>query len=172
MDKVVMRDDLTWSDGKPITAHDVEFTFKVIMTEAVPIPAVRTGTDQLKWVEAYDDHTLVFFHKEPLATNDGNMKFSDHSQAHLREVDRRRSDDGAQRASHAAGGSSGGRRPVRAGAPRPQPGVRVSSAAKATTCTTASRFATSRTSKTVRVKVIEDRNTALLALKGGPDRRS
>ena len=43
MDKIVIRDDLTWSDGKPITAHDVEFSFKVIMTEAVPIPAVRHG---------------------------------------------------------------------------------------------------------------------------------
>ena len=40
-DKVVMRDDLTWSDGKPITAHDVEFSFKVIMTEAVPVPASK-----------------------------------------------------------------------------------------------------------------------------------
>jgi peptide/nickel transport system substrate-binding protein len=75
MDKVVIRDDLTWSDGKPITAHDVAFSFKVIMTSSVPILAVRTGTDQLKWVEAYDDHTIVFFHKEPLATNTWNMLF-------------------------------------------------------------------------------------------------
>jgi peptide/nickel transport system substrate-binding protein len=75
MDKVVIRDDLTWSDGKPITAHDVAFSFKVIMTSAVPILAVRTGTDELKWVEAYDDHTIVFFHKEPLATNNWNMQF-------------------------------------------------------------------------------------------------
>lgn len=75
MDKVVISDDLTWSDGKPITAHDVAFTFKVIMTSSVPILAVRTGTDQLKWVEAYDDHTIVFFHKEPLATNTWNMLF-------------------------------------------------------------------------------------------------
>jgi peptide/nickel transport system substrate-binding protein len=75
MDKIVIRDDLTWSDGKPVTAHDVAFTFQVIMTEAVPILAVRTGTDQLKWVEAYDDHTIVFFHKEALATNSGNILF-------------------------------------------------------------------------------------------------
>ncbi|QDU86830.1 Oligopeptide-binding protein AppA precursor [Pirellulimonas nuda] len=75
MDKIVMRDDLTWSDGKPITAHDVEFTFKVIMSSAVPIPAVRQGTDLLKYVKAYDDHTLVFFHKESLATNTPNMLF-------------------------------------------------------------------------------------------------
>jgi peptide/nickel transport system substrate-binding protein len=75
MDKVVIRDDLIWSDGTPITAHDVAFSFKVIMTSAVPILAVRTGTDQLKWVEAYDDHTVVFFHKEPLATNTWNILF-------------------------------------------------------------------------------------------------
>lgn len=75
MDKFVMRDDLTWSDGKPITAHDVMFSFQVIMTEAVPILAVRTGTDQIKWVQAYDDHTVVIFHKEALATNRANMNF-------------------------------------------------------------------------------------------------
>lgn len=75
MDKIVLRDDLTWSDGKPITAHDIKFSFQVIMTEAVPILAVRQGTDQIKWVEAYDDHTVVFFHKEALATNTTNIGF-------------------------------------------------------------------------------------------------
>ncbi len=74
-DKVVMRDDMTWSDGKPITAHDVVFSYKLIMTEAVPIPAQRTGTDELKWVEAYDDYTLVFFHKQAAGTNIWNMNF-------------------------------------------------------------------------------------------------
>jgi peptide/nickel transport system substrate-binding protein len=74
-DKVVMRKDLTWSDGKPITAHDVVFTFKAIMSSQVPVPAVRSGTDQLKWVEAYDDHTLVFFHKAAEATNVWNLGF-------------------------------------------------------------------------------------------------
>lgn len=75
LEKIVIRDDLTWSDGKPITAYDVAFSFKVIMTEAVPILAVRTGTDQLKWVEAFDDHTIIYFHQEPLATNSGNILF-------------------------------------------------------------------------------------------------
>ena len=74
-DKVVMRNDLTWSDGQPITAHDVVYSYKVILTKAVPIPAVRQGTDKIKWIEAYDDHTLVFFHKEPLATNVWNVNF-------------------------------------------------------------------------------------------------
>jgi len=75
VDKFALRDDLTWSDGEPITAHDVEFSFKVIMTDAVIVPAVRQGTDRLKWVQAYDDHTVVFFHKEALATNTTNMAF-------------------------------------------------------------------------------------------------
>lgn len=74
-DKVVMRDDLTWSDGEPITAHDIVFSFKTIMNPRVPVPAVRSGTDQIRWIEAYDDHTLVFFHKEALATNIWNVNF-------------------------------------------------------------------------------------------------
>jgi peptide/nickel transport system substrate-binding protein len=74
-DKVVMRKDLTWSDGKPITAHDIVFSFKAIMSSQVPVPAQRTGTDQIKWIEAYDDHTLVYFHKDALATNVWNLNF-------------------------------------------------------------------------------------------------
>jgi len=76
MDKVVLRDDMVWSDGQPITAHDVEFSFKLIVTNSVPIPAMRTGPDEIRGVKAYDDHTLVYFHKRPLATNIWNLNFS------------------------------------------------------------------------------------------------
>ncbi len=75
MDKVVMRDDLTWSDGKPVTAHDVVFSFRVIMNPDVPVLAQRTQTREIKWIEAYDDHTVVFFHRRPLATNVWNLNF-------------------------------------------------------------------------------------------------
>ncbi len=74
-DKFVLRDDLYWSDGKPVTAHDFEYTFKTIMTKAVTVPAVRQGTDELKAVKAYDDHTLVVFHKESLPTSTENLQF-------------------------------------------------------------------------------------------------
>jgi peptide/nickel transport system substrate-binding protein len=74
-DKVVIRDDLVWSDGAPISAHDVAFTYAVIMDPRVPVPAVRNGTDKLRGVHAYDDRTLVFFHEEPLATNVWNINF-------------------------------------------------------------------------------------------------
>jgi peptide/nickel transport system substrate-binding protein len=73
IDKIVLREDLVWSDGKPITAEDIKFSFLVIMSKAVSPPAVRQGIDQLKWVEAYDPRTVVFFHKQPLATNTTNM---------------------------------------------------------------------------------------------------
>src|SRR5690606_21038664 len=53
IDKIVLRDDLTWSDGKPITAHDIEFSFNVIMSSKVIVPAVRSGTDKLAQVKAY-----------------------------------------------------------------------------------------------------------------------
>lgn len=75
-DKVVMRKDNFWSDGKPITAHDIVFSFQLVMTDAVPIPAQRSGTDKMKWVEAYDDYTVVFFHNESLSTNTWNLNFS------------------------------------------------------------------------------------------------
>ena len=75
-DKVVMRDDLVWSDGKPITAHDLVFSFKVIMSKRVPVPAMRAGTDRIRWIEAYDDYTLVYFHRESLATNIWNLNFA------------------------------------------------------------------------------------------------
>ena len=74
-DKVTMRRDCTWSDGKPITAHDVEFSYHAIMNDKIPVPAVKSGTDKLKGVVAYDDYTVVYFHKESLATNEWNVNF-------------------------------------------------------------------------------------------------
>jgi len=74
-DKVVLRDDLTWSDGKPITAHDIAFSYQVIMNPKVPVPAMRSGTDELRWVHAYNDQTVVFFHKKPSPTNIWNINF-------------------------------------------------------------------------------------------------
>ena len=75
VDKFVLRDDLFWSDGKPVTAHDIEFSFKALMTDAVIVPALRTGPNELKAVKAYDDRTLVIFHKEVLPTRTENMQF-------------------------------------------------------------------------------------------------
>ena len=41
----------------------------------VPVPAQRQGLDQFHTIKAYDDHTLVYFHKKPLAINVWNLNF-------------------------------------------------------------------------------------------------
>ena len=75
VDLVTMRRDATWSDGQPLTARDVEFTYRTIMDERVPVTAVRSGTAELKTVKAYDDVTVAYFHKAPRATNPWNVNF-------------------------------------------------------------------------------------------------
>ena len=74
-DKFILRDDITWSDGTPLTAEDVVFSFQTIMNIKVPIPAVRSSVAELRWVHAYDDRTLVIFHKEPIASWTENIQF-------------------------------------------------------------------------------------------------
>ncbi|MGI9455704.1 MAG: ABC transporter substrate-binding protein [Aeoliella sp.] len=75
MDKFVLRDDLTWSDGKRLTAHDVAFSFQTIMNPRVTIPAVRSSTQHLRWVHAYDDRTVVIFHKKAMGSWTENVQF-------------------------------------------------------------------------------------------------
>jgi peptide/nickel transport system substrate-binding protein len=73
IDKIVLRDDLVWSDGKPLTAHDYEFLYQVVMSDGVPVLALRQNLVQMKYVKAYDDHTLVVFFKEPFASNTNTL---------------------------------------------------------------------------------------------------
>ncbi|TWT32092.1 peptide-binding protein [Blastopirellula retiformator] len=74
-DKVVLRDDIYWSDGKKFTAQDVMFSFQVIMDPASQVPAVKQGTDRIRWVQAYDDNTIVYFHRESTPVNVWNINF-------------------------------------------------------------------------------------------------
>ena len=69
IDKLVLRDDLSWSDGEPFTAYDIEFSYKVIMTSAVPISGERSVAERLLDVKAYDEHTLVVFHDQAKPIN-------------------------------------------------------------------------------------------------------
>ncbi len=69
MDKVVFRGDLTWSDGKPLTAYDVEFSWKTLMDKRVRVSAYRQLAEGLRNVKAYDARTVVYFQKEALPTN-------------------------------------------------------------------------------------------------------
>lgn len=60
-----MRDDVTFSDGVPLTAKDVVFTYNFIMNEAIAAPAERSVYGQITSVEAKGDHEVVFKFKEP-----------------------------------------------------------------------------------------------------------
>lgn len=70
-----LRQGLLWSDGKPLTAEDVVFTFKVIYDPDVPNPAI----DLLKvdgkpfQVTKLDDLTVQFVTPEPCAPFEENV---------------------------------------------------------------------------------------------------
>jgi len=60
-----MRDDVTFSDGKPLTADDVAFTFDFIMTEAIQAPRERAYLEKIASVKANGKYEVVFTYKEP-----------------------------------------------------------------------------------------------------------
>lgn len=56
---------LRFSDGEPLTAHDVAFTFRFVMDERIAAPRSRAYLEKLESVEALDDLTVVFTFAEP-----------------------------------------------------------------------------------------------------------
>jgi peptide/nickel transport system substrate-binding protein len=60
-----MRDDVTFSDGTPLTADDVVFTFNFIMTDAIQAPRERAYYEKIKDVKANGKYEVVFTYKEP-----------------------------------------------------------------------------------------------------------
>lgn len=57
-----LRSDLTWSDGTPITADDVAFTFRVIASDEVNDVYNTSGIESM---EALDSHTLAVTYTKP-----------------------------------------------------------------------------------------------------------
>lgn len=60
-----LREDVTWHDGEPLTAHDVVFTYETILNEDFGSPH-RTRT-HVSTVEALDDYTVKFTTETPNA---------------------------------------------------------------------------------------------------------
>ena len=71
-----LRDGLTWHDGTPFTAHDVAFSWEVILDPRVPVPAMRVGTDQIAECRALDSRTVVFVHRSSGPVTRANLAFS------------------------------------------------------------------------------------------------
>ena len=60
-----MREGVNFSDGEPLTAEDVAFTFNFIMTEAIQAPRDRAYLEKIKNVKANGKFEVVFTFKEP-----------------------------------------------------------------------------------------------------------
>lgn len=60
-----LRRDVNFSDGMPLTAHDVQFTFEFIMNEVIAAPRSRAYLSRIERVTALDDHTVEFYFAEP-----------------------------------------------------------------------------------------------------------
>ncbi|HET8806752.1 MAG TPA: peptide-binding protein [Methylophaga sp.] len=56
---------ITFSDGEPMTAKDVEFTFDFIMNEAIAAPRARAYLSRIASVKALDEYTVEFVFSEP-----------------------------------------------------------------------------------------------------------
>ena len=61
-----LRDDITWSDGEPITANDFIFTYEMITNPKNTVSSTYPY-DQIKSVEAPDPQTVVVTFNEPFA---------------------------------------------------------------------------------------------------------
>ncbi|WP_018860492.1 MULTISPECIES: peptide-binding protein [unclassified Thioalkalivibrio] len=60
-----LRTGLQFSDGEPLTAEDVEFTFNFLMTDEIAVPRARAFLEKVEKVEAVDERTVVFTFEEP-----------------------------------------------------------------------------------------------------------
>ena len=60
-----LRDNLVFSDGMPVTAADVEFSFNFVMDERIAAPRLRSYYDKIASVEALDEKSVRFIFAEP-----------------------------------------------------------------------------------------------------------
>ncbi len=61
-----LRDDIVWSDGKPITSADFVFTYDMVMAEANSVTS-QYPYDYLESIEAPDERTVVMHFSKPFA---------------------------------------------------------------------------------------------------------
>ena len=66
-----LQDGLTWSDGKPITAEDVVWTYTQMMTNTQMGQANGSLVANFSKVTAPDEHTVIIILKKPQAPNPG-----------------------------------------------------------------------------------------------------
>jgi peptide/nickel transport system substrate-binding protein len=60
-----LRKGIKWQDGAPFTSGDIVFSYKTIMDPKVDAPQLRSYYQEIKDVEAVDDHTVKFTYARP-----------------------------------------------------------------------------------------------------------
>jgi len=60
-----LREDIRFSDGVPATAHDVKFTYDMLMNPQVDAPHLRSYFNDVVDCEVLDDHTAKFTCSKP-----------------------------------------------------------------------------------------------------------
>ena len=73
--RVLLRDNLRFSDGTVLTAHDVAFTFQSVMDPATKSLYRKGFIDRFVSVKAIDDNQVEFHLKQPLATLLSDLDF-------------------------------------------------------------------------------------------------
>jgi peptide/nickel transport system substrate-binding protein len=68
-----LRDDVTFADGKPLTAEDVVFTMKISKHPQVRAPHLRNYYESVRDVVAVDPHTVRFDLRQPYFRNDWTL---------------------------------------------------------------------------------------------------
>jgi peptide/nickel transport system substrate-binding protein len=66
-----LRQGMTWSDGTPLTAKDVAFTYNLMMTNPAAAHANGSYTAHFRSVHVVDDHTVMIKTKQPYAGMEG-----------------------------------------------------------------------------------------------------
>ena len=67
-----LRDDILWSDGKPITSQDFVFTYEMIVDPANSVASVHPY-DLIENIEAPDDQTVVVTFRDPFVAWAGSL---------------------------------------------------------------------------------------------------
>ncbi len=64
---IKLRDDITWSDGTPLTSADFVFTYEMLMADTNIVQSRYPYADYVTSVEAPDERTVVVNFSEPFA---------------------------------------------------------------------------------------------------------
>jgi peptide/nickel transport system substrate-binding protein len=72
---VTLKKNLFWHDGRPLTAHDVVFSYQQILDPAVPAFGQRRSVNPITQCLALDDYTIQYIQPNPQATRRWNLIF-------------------------------------------------------------------------------------------------